>query len=104
MKEMKEMKDNKDMEDNKDRKLIKTMGIEAVTMGDDLALLNEETGRYIVLNDIGTEIWNLVDGKRSETEIVSQLLRDYAVDASTCEVEVHHFVEGLVTQGLVQRS
>ena len=45
------------------------------------------------LNETGAFIWELIDGKREVEEIISELTKEYDIDALTARADVMDFVE-----------
>jgi hypothetical protein len=45
------------------------------------------------LNETGAFIWELIDGKRDVEEIISELTKEYDIEASTAEADVMAFIE-----------
>lgn len=86
----------------KEAKIIRSEHIEAVQMGDDLAMLNEETGQYVVLNDMGKIIWEMIDGDTSLEDIIEELLKTYDVEVQVCRSEVTEFVDELIKQEIIR--
>ncbi len=54
-----------------------------------------------VLNQVGTQVWELIDGKRSVAEIVERILTQYEVDTAQLERDVREFVESLDTHEML---
>ena len=53
-------------------------------------------GSYIhVLNPMGTRIWELMDGVRSETEIVDLLCQEFEADRGQVVKDVREFLSSL---------
>lgn len=50
----------------------------------EMVLMNVNSGEYFGLDEISSNIWRLIDGKRSFTNIVEELLKEYEVDEETC--------------------
>jgi hypothetical protein len=73
-------------------------------LDNEAVLLNVDTGVYFGLDEIGTEIWNLLSGGASETEVVEKLLSEYEVEADQLRTDVAEFIATLESHGLVQRS
>lgn len=77
---------------------------EAVMMGNELVMLNVETGKYVVINEIGKEIWDRIDGVITVDGIISDLLDDYDIDGETCSLEVNRFFDQMVQEGLIVKG
>ncbi len=65
-------------------------------------LYNMDTDDMVSLNQVGTTIWRLCNGKRSVDEIIHQLLKRYKVPATTCRQETIALLDQLSTQGLLE--
>ena len=48
-----------------------------------------------VVNEIGTRIWDLIDGERSVSEILDEIAKDYQVERPKLETDLREFVETL---------
>jgi hypothetical protein len=55
-----------------------------------------------VLNDVGSRIWALADG-RSEEAIAQQLALEFDVAATVAQHDVQVFVDALVQEGWLER-
>ena len=53
------------------------------------------------LNDVGTRIWELLDGKRTVSDIASAICVEFEADAKAIQDDVMDFIEGLSKAGLV---
>lgn len=56
-----------------------------------------------VLNEIGTRVWQLLDGQRTVREIVDVIAREYAADRTQIEQDVYTFLNELESLRLVER-
>ena len=48
-----------------------------------------------VVNEIGTQIWDLIDGVRSVSEILDEIAKNYQVERPQLEADLREFVETL---------
>ena len=67
-------------------------------------LLNVETGVYFGLDELGTEIWNLLAKGATENEIVDRLGAEYEVEPDQLRADVREFFELLLRNGLVRQT
>jgi hypothetical protein len=75
----------------------------AAENGERFALLNLECRRPVVLIGSAAVIWSLVDGTRTEAEMLSELRRLYADDLSAdTPAQVDAFLAQLQEQGLAE--
>jgi hypothetical protein len=51
-------------------------------------LLNMEDGNYYSLNEIGSRIWDLCDGKRTVSQVIATLAAEYEAPYSTLKDDV----------------
>ena len=61
----------------------------------------EEEGKIFLLNETGTGIWNLINGKRRMEDIAHELCEEYAVDLEVAEDEVKKLIQLLSKKGLI---
>jgi len=54
------------------------------------------------LNSVANEIWLLLDGKRTVSEVVGALEQEYEVDSSTLASDVCRVLDDLRDEGLVR--
>lgn len=70
---------------------------ETVVFSDDGQLVHQ-------LNDTGAEIWEMLDGKTSITQIVNKIYEEFDVQKEEAETEVKLFIETLHKKGLIMFS
>ena len=56
------------------------------------------------LDSVGADIWKLIDGKRTLTDIRDALLGEYEVEASVLSKDLDEFIEQLVSVGAVKAA
>jgi methyltransferase-like protein len=54
------------------------------------------------LNEVGSFIWNHIDGEKSEDDIVKALIVDFNVDEERAIKDVKEFIESL--KALIEKS
>jgi hypothetical protein len=64
-------------------------------------LLNLADKRYYRLNETAAFIWKAIERGAKRDEIVSSIVNEYEVDASTASKQVDHVVSDFVNKGLV---
>lgn len=55
----------------------------------------------LTLNEVGGEIWKMLDAVNSEEEIVDRLLQDYDVEKEQLQRDVHEFLDKLRGLGIL---
>ena len=71
---------------------------------DEAVLLNPANGEYFGLNEVGSEIWKKIDGKKSLAEISLLLLAEYDVVAAMLEADMLELIGELLQKGLIQET
>lgn len=64
-------------------------------------LLDLSSENYFGLDEIGTRIWELLNGGSSVGEVVDALLEEYDTDRKTLEGDVAELLENLAEAGLI---
>jgi coenzyme PQQ synthesis protein D (PqqD) len=71
-------------------------------VGEELVLMNTETGSYMALNDVGTRVWEMLETPRELDEICTLLLEEFEVAPEACRAEVKQFLNELAGHGAVK--
>ncbi len=73
-------------------------------LGEEVAILNSQTGTYFGLDPVGSRIWCLVAEGKGIDEVVSTLLAEYGVDEQRLRTDLQELIEQLVARSLVRVS
>lgn len=65
-------------------------------------LLQLEGGKYYALNEVGGRVWELCDGTRTVSEVVSCLYQEYEAPLETLEADVVELLTDLALEKLVE--
>jgi len=60
-----------------------------------------DKGQVKVLNEVGTRIWSLIDGKRTISDIIATIVKEYEVDINVAENDVILFLTDLKNKGVI---
>ena len=71
---------------------------------DEILLVDLDGGELFSLSGTAAAIWELIDGTRDETAILSQLAQSYAIEAKAVQEEIEQFVAELERAALIARS
>lgn len=85
------------------RKYIRNNQIETVEIGNEVGMLDLESGNYHVLDDISAVIWEMLETQSSMDDIVSQLIKLYDVSEEQCRVDVEKLFEKMVKNSIIMR-
>ncbi|MBI5652679.1 MAG: PqqD family protein [Chloroflexi bacterium] len=68
-------------------------------------IVTADAGDVMVLNQVGTRIWELIDGARSADHIAQVIAREYAVSDAHARDDVAEFLQKLIAaHAIVFRS
>lgn len=56
------------------------------------------------LNKVGDFIWNLIDGKRSISEICKEVMLRFDVDEDILNIDIKSFIKDLIKEGLISQA
>lgn len=74
---------------------------ENIAISDSGFIFLPSTGETFTLNEIGKEIYKLLQAKKTIEEISSEILKEYDVDALTLERDIEDFVLRLKSLNLL---
>ena len=69
--------------------------------GDEMMLMNLETGDYIGLNSVSADIWRQAEKKITAQQIIDYLLQQYDVGEEICKREVLTAMQQMLEKGLL---
>ena len=75
--------------------------IVATKVGDEIGMLDIESGEYFMIDSIGADIWQIIESEMTISDIVDKLELEYNVDRDMCEKDTREFLDILVSKGLV---
>lgn len=65
-------------------------------IGNDMVMMNLETGDYVGINHIGFDIWQQLDSPKKVSELLTYLLNSYEVDPKQCEEDTFRYLQHLL--------
>lgn len=68
---------------------------------DESLLINIETGFYFRLNEVGSFIWTLLDGKHSNKEIIRGIFEEFDVQIEKAKSDFGSFIKELLDEKLI---
>ena len=71
-------------------------------IGDEVVMLDMDTGFYFGLNSVASKIWGKLEKEVSFEEIISDLLNEYKIDKLTCENETKFFLDQLLDKNIIK--
>ena len=95
------MQKNKKTFFNIESTVYKNNEIDDVDLDGEKVMMDLEKGRYFMMNQVGSRIWELIENPLKVNEIVNALLQEYDVRRDTCEKEVMDFLNKLNNANLI---
>ena len=74
----------------------------AERLGDEIAILDPDSGLYFGLNEVGARVWELLREPKSVQAITEELLKEYEVDRDRCQASVLNLAGSLLNAKLVE--
>ena len=71
-------------------------------MGDEVVVLDLNSGTYYGLDELGTKIWTLIEQPTSLHTIRETIVSEYEVDVETCNRDILAFLNKMRAAGLVE--
>ncbi len=67
----------------------------------EVVIVDPEKNMVRMLNQVGSRVWELIDGTRTTKEIVVQLVEEFDVKKEEAKNSVEGFIEDLADKGLL---
>ena len=85
-----------------DKVFQKKRGVVFRKIMDEMVLLNTRGGEVVVLNEVGGDIWDAIDGKRTFADLINYLLEIYDENRENLERDLEEFLNQLLEAGLIE--
>jgi hypothetical protein len=76
-------------------------GFLSSTLGDETVMMNLDSGDYLGLNNVASDIWNLLEEPISVETLYSQIMNMYNVSENQCKAEVNDFLKKVSEQNML---
>lgn len=73
----------------------------ANSIGDEVVIMNTETGDYLSINTVGSDIWNMLKQPIKIIDLINQVQDLYDIDREKCIDEVNAFLNNMIEQKIV---
>ena len=74
----------------------------SASLGEELAMLHIDSGRYYFLNDIAAAIWELLETPTTPAALCGTLVGRYDVSPEQCESEVLSLLDRLLEKEMIR--
>ena len=68
----------------------------------ELVMVSIANGVYYGVSDVARDIWRAVEQPKRISDLIDDLAATYDIDRSSCEEQTLEFLDGLLTEGLLQ--
>lgn len=82
--------------------VLRKSNIDIVDIDGQKAMMDLEQGKYFILNDVASSIWDIISEPCSIKYIVTRLSNEYDVDDNICEKYTIEFIERLKDAKLIE--
>ena len=71
-------------------------------IGEEVVMLDVESGFYFGLNSVASIIWGLLENEITFHELIDQLLSQFEVDQSVCEQDTQELLDQLLEKHIIR--
>ncbi len=71
-------------------------------IGNEMAVLNLDSGVYYGLNEVGAYIWSFIEEPRTVLEITRHIQASYEIDSGTCHDDLLQLLDKLAEADLIE--
>ena len=89
---------------NKSSIITKVTSNPETAMGEEIALLNISTGKYLVLNSVASDIWGYIKDETTFGDLLKIMMSNYDVEEEMCVRDIKECLENMKKEELVTIS
>lgn len=71
------------------------------SLGDEIVMMNLDSGDYWGINSVGSDIWNLLEQPIAVSDLVKKIRTIYDVDEDQCLAEVNLFLTKMMERDML---
>jgi len=86
---------------NLESNVFQNKEIPTALIDNELGLMNVDKSKYYSLDEIGIEIWNLIEKSTKVNDVVDKLLKEYDIEKKQCEEDVLELISELYEHDLI---
>ena len=87
--------------ENSGKCITKSRDVVCKDMDGKSVLLDLKSGGYYTLNEMGSFVWSLLEGKATPARIAQAVTESYEIDPETAEKDISDLISSLRKEGLV---
>lgn len=73
----------------------------ASALGDEIVMMDMDSGDYLGINSIGSDIWNLLENPLTVHDLITKIMGIYDVTEAQCTAEVTTFLFKMQEQDML---
>lgn len=73
----------------------------ASPLGEEVVMMNTDNGDYLGVNNVGTEIWNIIEDPISIADLTQRLLAIYDVTEDQLNAELDPFLQQMIKHDMI---
>ncbi|MBO3699060.1 PqqD family protein [Roseivirga sp. E12] len=89
------------MEIKGDTLLKKSDDLIEASLGESLALMSIESGKYFGMNQVAKYVWQAMNEEVSFDDLISKLISTFDIDTATCANDCRNFIQELHQKNMV---
>lgn len=87
-----------------DSTVVRSSDVLASSMGEELVMVDLDSGSYFGLDSIGAEIWARLEKPVLVSALCEELEREFEVDPATCTGDVLSLLNRMAEEGLLRTA
>ena len=84
-------------------KFIQNKAIVQSKIGEEVVMLDMESGFYFGLNSVASVIWGLLANEIGFEELIDQLMAQFEVERSLCEADTQELLEQMLEKNIIRK-
>jgi hypothetical protein len=72
-------------------------------IGDEVVMLDMDSGFYFGLNSVASIIWVKLEKEISLEDVINELMKEYNIDRQTCENDTRIFWDQLLEKSIIKQ-
>ena len=89
---------------NRETRVTMRDGVMFNRAGEEIVLLDLDSGTYYGLDEVGGRLWELITGAATVGEAIDTMLAEYEVEREVLEGDVFRLLGELEAKGLISRT
>ena len=84
------------------KRFIQNKKIIQSTIGDEVVMLDMDSGFYFGMNGVGSVIWRHLSNEITLDDLVEKLMSEFKVNKQTCEADTIEFLDSLLEKNIIR--